>query len=550
MRKAKSESNAINLRQQAEELLKKKSIEDRGNLSEIETLKLIHELEVHQIELELLNDELYHAQAMAEVASDKYSKLYDFSPTGYLSLSKEGSITVLNLIAAKMLGKERSHIQGAQFGFFVSDDTRPAFNQFLDDIFSRNAQETCELTLKPKSDSTVFIHLTGIAANNGEDCLVSLIDITERKQAETALRESEEKFKAVFEIETDGIFLLTSDGAIIAVNEAFARMHGFTVDELMTKNIKDLDTPESSRHAPQRIQKVMAGESMIFEVEHYHKSGHTIPIEVTANLVTIGGNEYLLCFHRDITERKLAEGKIKQQKEQLARLNAEKDKFFSIIAHDLRSPLNGLLGLTQHLVAEMPTMDKDQTQKVAVMMRQSATKLYNLLENLFEWSLIQRGMISFKPESFTLVKGIVPIIDLVRDAADKKMIRIGYDIPENLEVTADAHMFTSLMNNLIFNAVKFTPKGRDISIDAKPIPDGWVEISVKDSGIGMNKDVLDNLLHLEEPINRTGTEGEPSSGLGLIICKDFVEKHGGRLWVESEEGKGSTFYFTLPSLNL
>ena len=250
---------------------------------------------------------------------------------------------------------------------------------------------------------------------------------------------------------------------------------------------------------------------------------------------------------RDISQRRQSEDEINRKKEELTRLNAEKDKFFSILAHDLRTPLNGLLGLTQHLVAEMPTMDKDQTQKIAVMMRKSATKLFTLLENLLEWSLIQRGMIRFKPESFVLVNGIVPIIDFVRDAANKKMIRIGYDIPENLRVTADAHMFTSLMNNLLFNAVKFTPKGGDISIAVKPIPNGWVEISVKDSGIGMNKNILDNLFQLDEQTNRKGTEGEPSSGLGLIISKDFVEKHGGKLWVESEVGKGSTFSFTLPT---
>jgi signal transduction histidine kinase len=249
---------------------------------------------------------------------------------------------------------------------------------------------------------------------------------------------------------------------------------------------------------------------------------------------------------RDITDRKRAEEEIKQKNEELAKLNAEKDKFFSIIAHDFRSPFNSLLGFTQLLVDELPTMDKDQIHKSAVTMRKSATKLYNLLENLLEWSLIQRGMISFKPESFILLNGIVPIIDVVRDAANKKMIRIGYDIPEGLRVMADAHMFTSLMSNLIFNAVKFTPKIGSISIAAKPIDSKWVEISVKDTGIGMSKEMIDNLFRLDTDTNRKGTEGESSTGLGLIICKEFIEKHGGKLWMESEEGKGATFYFTLP----
>ena len=144
-------------------------------------------------------------------------------------------------------------------------------------------------------------------------------------------------------------------------------------------------------------------------------------------------------------------------------------------------------------------------------------------------------------------KEIVPIIDLVRDAADKKMIRISYAIPDDLRVTADAQMFESLMRNFVFNAVKYTPRGGEVTITAKPIPDNSVEILIKDTGIGMNKNMIDNLFRLDGQINRKGTEGEPSTGLGLIICKEFIEKHDGKLWVESEEGKGSSFYFTLPN---
>ncbi|MEI7501462.1 MAG: response regulator, partial [Bacteroidota bacterium] len=247
-----------------------------------------------------------------------------------------------------------------------------------------------------------------------------------------------------------------------------------------------------------------------------------------------------------VIERKQAEEEIKLKNEQLQKSNAEKDKFFSIIAHDLRGPFNGLLGLTRLLTEELPTMTQDQIKKCAVTMRKSATKLYSLLENLLEWSMLQRGLISFKPESFILLNGIAPIIELYRDAADKKMIRLDYEVPEDLRVLADKRMFDSLMRNLVFNAVKFTPKGGKINITAKPRSDFLVEISIKDTGIGMNKHTMDTLFLLDEQDTRKGTEGEPSTGLGLIISRDFIEKHGGKIWVESEEGKGSTFYFTIP----
>ena len=138
-------------------------------------------------------------------------------------------------------------------------------------------------------------------------------------------------------------------------------------------------------------------------------------------------------------------------------------------------------------------------------------------------------------------------MSLVEESATKKEIGIRYNVPEDLIVFADENMFGSILRNLSSNAVKFTPKGGNVIINAKPIPNDLVEISIKDTGIGMNKEMVENLFKLDIDTNRTGTDKEPSTGLGLIICKEFVEKHGGKLWVESEEGKGSTFFLTLPA---
>ncbi|MCX6159765.1 MAG: HAMP domain-containing sensor histidine kinase, partial [Ignavibacteriae bacterium] len=135
---------------------------------------------------------------------------------------------------------------------------------------------------------------------------------------------------------------------------------------------------------------------------------------------------------------------------------------------------------------------------------------------------------------------------LVTEAADKKEIAISYDIPEDLTVFADGNMLEGIIRNLSSNAVKFTRKGGNVIVSAKTMPDNSVEISVKDTGIGMNKEMTDNLFRLDIDTSRKGTDGESSTGLGLVICKDFIEKHGGKLRVESREGKGSTFYFTIP----
>ena len=160
---------------------------------------------------------------------------------------------------------------------------------------------------------------------------------------------------------------------------------------------------------------------------------------------------------------------------------------------------------------------------------------------------MQRGQISFNPVSFVLSQGMVSGIELVHEASEKKNIRIISNVSKDLVVLADEQMFKSVVRNLVFNAVKFTPANGMIVINAKMVPGNFVQISITDTGIGMNTLILENLFLLDNQVNRKGTDGEPSTGLGLIICRDFIEKHGGRIWAESEEGKGATFYFTLPA---
>src|ERR1035437_5705711 len=156
-----------------------------------EMMKLIEELEVYQVELEMQNEELMRAKEQAETATEKYTELYDFAPSGYFTLSKEGKIIELNLTGAKMLGKERSRLKNDMFDFFVSNDTRPIFNLFLGKVFHSKVKESCEVTLSIKDHLPMYVHLTWIVTKNGEQCLVTVVDNTEHKQAEEALRKNE-----------------------------------------------------------------------------------------------------------------------------------------------------------------------------------------------------------------------------------------------------------------------------------------------------------------------------------------------------------------------
>ena len=238
-----------------------------------------------------------------------------------------------------------------------------------------------------------------------------------------------------------------------------------------------------------------------------------------------------------------------EQRIKLQNINAEKDKLFSIISHDLRGPFNGFLGLTGVLTEKLPELAQSEIQKIANSMQNSALNLFRLIENLLEWSQSQRGLIKFDPVQTLLTRIIAESMIQVLDSAKNKGIGIEYEIPADLEVFADRFMLESILRNLATNAVKFTNNGGIVTISASIDPDNLAEISVKDTGIGMCSKMVDDLFRLDVQTNRTGTQGEPSSGLGLILCKDFAEKHGGKLWVESEPDKGSVFHVTLPGKN-
>jgi signal transduction histidine kinase len=260
------------------------------------------------------------------------------------------------------------------------------------------------------------------------------------------------------------------------------------------------------------------------------------------------GPDEVTAISRDITEWKKTQQDILEKNILLEASNAEKDKFFSILAHDLRSPFNAFLGFTQLMAEELPSMTLDEIQQIAVSMRKSATNLYRLLDNLLEWSRLQRNATSYNPESFILLNVTNDVIASVTEYAAKKNISLICEVVADLTAFADLHMVETILRNMLSNAVKFTPDGGKIMISASIFNEKGVEYCITDNGIGMSKPFIMKLFKLDGSITRPGTNDEPSTGLGLIICKEFVEKHGGTIRVESEEGKGSSFFFTLPGL--
>lgn len=259
-------------------------------------------------------------------------------------------------------------------------------------------------------------------------------------------------------------------------------------------------------------------------------------------------------LQHEIRERQRAEAELqaahdelKTKNEQLEQLNASKDKFFSIISHDLRSPFTLLLAYGELLAEKFGDYDLDDIKTYAKQIYLTSKQLYALIENLLTWSRLQRGLLEPTLQCIYLKDLVFTNITMLKAKAEQKQIRLTYDVPKDLVIYADHQMLHTILRNLFSNALKFTKAGGTVTVSAQMQENNMVAILVSDTGIGIPQKVLVRLFHIDQKVSRQGTAGEEGSGLGLILCKELAEKNGGNLLVESEEGKGSTFKLLLPT---
>lgn len=253
-------------------------------------------------------------------------------------------------------------------------------------------------------------------------------------------------------------------------------------------------------------------------------------------------NTFLSNHNNQVTEQK---EELQTLNKQLIESNATKDKFFSLIAHDLKSPFQGFLSLTQIISEQSNSFSASELNQLGGEMHKTAQNLFTLLRNLLEWAQMQRGSINFQPVSFSLTDLIEENIQALKNRSEQKEITIINAVTDLIQVYADKKMINSILSNLLSNAIKFTQRNGMVTVKANKISPKIVEISISDTGIGISQNLIEKLFKVGEKIGLKGTDGELSTGLGLLLCKEFVEKHDGQIWVESLEGKGSTFHFTL-----
>jgi PAS domain S-box-containing protein len=380
-----------------------------------------------------------------------------------------------------------------------------------------------------------------------------VVDITGQIEAQKALEESEEIFRSIFEKSGIGKAILNPKGNFIKVNNSFAEILGYGIEEFNNIHFLDITHPSEIEHSQQIMKELEQDKSLKYiqyENKYLRKNGKTFwgfiiitPIQDDSGKLT-----FLILQLQDITIRKNAEAKLRKHAEELEELNQSKDKFFSIISHDLRSPFNALLGISEYTKKYFDKLSKEDIKESIENIHSSTRKVYNLMQNLLEWTQIQTDRLEFEKTKIDLCEISKKILELYKKTAASKNINITSKISNSIFLYADMYMIETILRNLVSNGIKFTHSGGRVKISAS-VKSNLVEVTVDDNGIGISPENLKKLFSIDKQYRVEGTANEKGTGLGLILCKDFVEKSNGTISVESQLNKGSKFSFTIPLFN-
>lgn len=395
-----------------------------------------------------------------------------------------------------------------------------------------------------------------IRGDSNEDVgyLVVIKDISLRQLSQEKLRLATERLDLALQAaQLDSWENNLISGKIIGGTEIYKGI-GYADDEIPNsfEDIHALIHPDDQLYAKKSLSQYLVGETQVYDCDFRvrGKSGSYYWLANYSRIIERDGQgkpTVIIGITQNINARKRTEENIKRKNDELVQANAEKEKFFSIIAHDLKGPFMGFIGLTELMARSIGDIDEAEMQDIAKSLNTTAKNLYELLENLLNWATIKRGHKSFSPQKFNLNDTILEVEEILQNQLTQKGLTLINEVDTNLKLLADRESVKSITRNLISNAIKFTPSGGVILVKTKITEKGMAEISVRDNGIGMPDDIKNNLFRISVKVSRPGTNNEPSTGLGLVLCKELVEKHGGGISVDSTEGEGSIFTFTLPA---
>ena len=430
----------------------------------------------------------------------------------------------------------------------------------------RTVEATFEAQQYTKWGTINWIEISATSAKDKNGRFSEIIGTTRiinnKKELEAKLKENEKKLLAINENSTDLIWILDALSMELIYESASAvHMHGYTPEEL--KHRRPLDTlPQETKDYIMRLIQQKTTQFKNGEISRIHATFETPLIRkdsssvwtefsVTAITDTLGNPIEYLGITKNIESRKSLEHQISKQAEELQKLHATKNRFFSIMAHDLKNPISSLLKVCEYLIENYQAKRENAVKEDIAMLHDATKHTYKLLDNLLEWSRSQMGSIVYTPTEASLLKIINDCINYSKVQAEAKNITITFDDSLDSEglVNCDVNMIHTVLRNLVSNALKFSFNNSTIEIKITNYKqnDSYYQVSVKDWGVGIDAVDINKLFKIDEKmISSRGTNDEIGTGLGLILCKDFIDKHNCKIWVESKKGKETTFFFILP----
>jgi PAS domain S-box-containing protein len=544
--KDKNQPNAAaELRRRAEELLRAKTAEARPLRTEAESQRLLHELEVHQIELEMQNAQLSQARDEAETALEKYSDLYDFAPVGYFTLDRDGVIRGANFTGASLLGIERARLLGRSIGEFLLPEDRPTFTAFLGKVFASWDKEACEVAIKRAGKRPLHLQIEAVASASAAECRVAVIDITARREAEK-LRKSDRQFAEAQSIAHIGSWEWDSIADEIAGSDEFSRIYGMILSTY--GSFLQRVHPDDRDMVNKAVQETLAHQTpynVYFRI--IRPDGISRVIHARGVAVTDGAGKTvrMIGTNQDVTERREMEEKLEilnaeiaARASELEAANIELEAFNYMVAHDLRTPLSNINGFCQ-VIQKLYAGHDEECNNYIREIYEATLRMDRLIDTLLKFSRSLRAEMHHETVDLSAVAREVAA-SLERTEPERQ---VTFRIAEGIKVNGDARLLRIVVDNLIGNAWKFTDnrEGTVIEFGVTEKEEEPVYF-VRDNGPGFAMADADKLFVAFRRLLKSKVQGH---GIGLALVERIIRRHGGRVWAEGEPGKGATFYFTL-----
>ncbi len=508
---------------------------------------MIDDIRTSVEELQQEITERKRAQEELREAEERYRSLVNNVKLGIFrnTLETGGRFLEVNPAMEEITGYSRGELlQMKIIDLYAHPEEREVF---IEKITSTAGRVTREVRFGKRDGTEIVVWATTVAVRDAAGkilCIDGIMeDITERKRIEEALRDSEAEYKELAESITDIFFAFDGDLRYTYWNKASEQLTGVSAKDALGKHLYDLfpDT-EMTRRAEEAYLKALRTKQPQHFVNEYELGGEDFVFEISA----YPSKDGLSVFVKDITERKRAEEALQEKTRELEAASQAKSAFLASMSHELRTPLNAVIGFSELMLDGVPGEINDEQKDCLNDILSSGQQLLNLINEVLDLSKVEAGRMELKLENLNLVDVIDEVVSTVTPMLDGNKHKLAVSVGDGLpQVHADKSRLRQILLNLLGNAIKFTPPGGQLGIKVTR-EDDWCQVSVVDNGIGIKKEDQEQIFEVFTHAETLPEEKKEGTGLGLALTKQFVEAIGGRIWVESEYGKGSKFTFTLP----